>query len=57
MTKLLNWGSGYRTYIIAALMFLTGGVRGLGYIDESTYMSVMSVLGPTGLLTLRMGIK
>jgi hypothetical protein len=49
--------TGYKTYIIAVLMFVSGGLRALQLIDEQTYMLAMSLLGPTGLITLRLGIK
>ena len=47
---------GYRTYIIAAALFVLGGLRALGYVDEATYQTAFSLLVPAGLATLRAGI-
>ena len=49
----MNVLQGYRTYIIAALIGLGTVGHQLGYIDSTTYQTLLGVLGAGGLATLR----
>jgi len=49
----MNALQGYRTYIIAALIGLVTVGHQLGYIDSTTYQTLLGVLGAGGLATLR----
>jgi len=49
----MNALQGYRTYIIAGLIGLVTVGYQLGYIDSTTYQTLLGVLGAGGLATLR----
>lgn len=49
----MNVLQGYRTYIIAALIGLATALHQLGYVDSTTYQTLLGVLGAGGLATLR----
>lgn len=52
-----NMLSGYKTYIIMSLIFVVGGLKGLGYIDDSHYNLIVSLLTPAGIMALRAAIN
>ena len=52
-----NMLAGKRTYIVAVVLFVAGGLRSIGYLDEGTYQTLFNFLVPAGLVTLRMGMK
>ena len=52
----MNFLSGKKTYILMAVLFVAGGLKALGMLDENTYMMLFSLLVPAGLVTLRMGM-
>lgn len=43
---------GYKTYIIAALIAILAGLKAMGYIDETTYQTLIALLGAGGLTTV-----
>lgn len=49
--------NGYKTYICAALLALTTFARSVGWIDDSQFQTVMSILGALGLASLRHGVQ
>lgn len=49
--------SGYRTYIIAALIGIATVAHQIGYIDAVTYQTILGILGAGGLATLRSSIS
>ena len=53
----MNFLKGKGTYAIAGALFILGGLKALGYVDEGTYNTVLAVLLPTGLFTLRRAVK
>lgn len=53
----MNWLSGKKTYILMAVLFICGGLKAVGYMDDKTYMDIYSFLVPAGLVALRMGVK
>ena len=53
----MNLLKGKGTYLVAIVLFVVGGARALGYVDEGTYNTVVAVLLPTGLFTLRRAVK
>ena len=57
MDRLKNFGSGYRTYVLMAVLFVAGGLKSLGYIDQGTYDALFAFLVPMGITTLRMAVK
>lgn len=52
----MNLLKGRGTYLVAVVLFILGGLKALGYVDEGTYTIVMSLLVPTGLFTLRRSV-
>jgi hypothetical protein len=48
---------GYRTYIIMGIIFISGGLKALGYIDDSVYENILKLFGPLGIITLAMRYK
>lgn len=53
MTKILDFVRGKRTYIVAGVTFIMGGLQAIGYpIPEYVFV----LLGATGLYTVRKAI-
>lgn len=48
--------SGYRTYIVAALMVILAGLRVQGYITDSLFTTLETLLTGAGLAALRAGV-
>lgn len=48
---------GKKTYLIAAVLFILGGLQATGNIDKQTYETIAAFLLPAGLATLRSGVK
>ncbi len=48
---------GKKTYIGAAVIFLAGGLRALGKIDEETYQTLVTLGGAIAVFGLREAIK
>ena len=53
----LDFAHGYKTYFVGALLFVLGGLKALGKIDEATYDTLFKALVGLGLITLRQGVK
>ena len=49
----LDFLSGKKTYILMAILFVAGGLKALGLLDEATYNMIFSFLVPAGIVTLR----
>lgn len=47
---------GYKTYLMAGLAGVVTVLKGLGYLDETTFQVLMGLLGAGGLATLRAGV-
>ena len=47
---------GKRTYLIAALMVILGGLKATGLLSEEVYKAIMALLAPLGLATLRSSV-
>lgn len=56
MQSLFDALKGKKTYIIAVAIFVLGGLKATGYIDEDAYQSLVGLFGAAGLATLRHGI-
>ena len=48
---------GKKTYIIVVLMIITGVLAANNLITEDVYKSIMAILLPSSIGTLRMGVK
>jgi len=48
---------GKKTYLIAAVWSVVTFAYSIGYLDEHTYQLIQGILLPTGLATLRAGVK
>ena len=48
---------GYRSYIVGALIFLLGGFKALGWVDEDFYQSALAILLGAGAWSIRAAIK
>lgn len=53
----MNFLRGNGTYLVALVLFVMGGLKTLGFVDETLYQQVVAVLLPTGLFTLRRAMK
>ena len=53
----MNTFRGNGTYLVAVVLFILGGLKTLGYVDEGTYNVAFSFLVPTGIFTLRRALK
>jgi ABC-type sugar transport system substrate-binding protein len=49
--------TGWKTYLVAVGMGIATIAKALGYIDETTYITIMGILNGTGFATLRSGMK
>ena len=52
----MNQLEGKKTYIVAGIVFILGGLKALGLVDEGIYSALIAFLLPVGLVTLRMGL-
>jgi hypothetical protein len=48
--------AGYKTYGVAGVMAALAFARAMDWLDESTYQTLLGLLGATGLATLRAGV-
>ena len=48
--------SGYKTYIVAALIAGASFANSVGLIDDGAYQALLGLLGALGLGTLRAGV-
>lgn len=53
----MNFLSGYKTYIIAALVGAVTVAHTLGYINDEIFKEALGFLGAGGLVTLRAAVK
>ena len=53
---MIQWLSGKKTYIAAALGIILTGALGLGYINQDQYNVIIAILGSLGLAALRAGV-
>ena len=49
--------AGKKTYILTAVLFVLGGLKAIGAVDETLYNSIAALLIPASIFTLRMGVK
>lgn len=54
---MLDFLKGKKTYIVAAVVFILGGLTALGVIDKDLAEKLAIILTGTGLATLRASIK
>lgn len=47
---------GKKTYILVGAMLVVGILANAGLITDETYKSIMTILVPGGIATLRMGV-
>jgi len=57
MKELMKIGKGKRTYVLSLVAIILAGSRTLGYIDETTYETLVTYLLPAGLISMRMAIS
>jgi hypothetical protein len=50
---MLKWFVGKRTYFCAAIIFILGGCKALGWIDDSLFQALVALVGGLGLAALR----
>lgn len=53
----MNKLSGKKTYILTGLLFVVGGLKAIGLIDEGLYQTLFNLLVPASLFTMRMSIN
>lgn len=56
MDKVTNFGSGWRTYAMGAIMVILSGLKSQGYIDDHSYQTVMGLVAGAGLIFLRKAV-
>jgi hypothetical protein len=49
--------SGKKTYIVAAALFVLGGLKAVGIIDQAIYDALFAVLAAAGAASIRAAIK
>lgn len=49
--------SGWKTYLVSALLVVLAGLHAQGYISDSLYQTVQTLLLGGGLAALRTGVK
>ena len=52
----MSFLSGKKTYIIAVIAFILGGLQALGVVDASLVTKIDLILAPLGLAFLRAGV-
>lgn len=57
MKSIIEFLKGKRTYITAALMFITAGATAVGWIDQKTMLMIDGFLAPFGFGFLRAGLN
>lgn len=57
MKKPLACLKGKKTYIVAGLIFILGGLKALGLIDDEAYLVLIGLFNAAGLASLRNGLK
>lgn len=59
LKEALNMGilSGWKTYVVAALMVILSGLHAQGYIGDSLFGTLSTLLTGLGLGFLRAGVK
>ena len=57
MNKLWEWLNGKKTYIGAAVVFIAGGSKALGWIDDETFTWVAAIGGAISVFGLRAALK
>lgn len=53
---MLAWLMGKKTYLVALGMAFLSFAKSLEWIDDTTYQTLLGLLGGTGLATLRAGV-
>ena len=53
----MNYLNGKKTYLLTGLLFVVGGLKAIGILDENTYQILFSLLIPASIFTLRMGVN
>jgi hypothetical protein len=53
MKNILNTGKGYRSYIAVAVLFVIGGLKAIGVIDEATASTINNFAIGLGIFGLR----
>lgn len=57
MKKPLACLKGKKTYIVAGLIFILGGLKALGLIDDEAYLVLIGLFNAAGLASLRNSLK
>lgn len=53
----MNFLTGYRSYIAAAIIGIATGLKYAGVIDEATYQMIVGLAGAGGLAALRAAVR
>lgn len=53
MDKLLDFGKGYRSYAAVAVLFVIGGLKAIGAIDEATAQTITTFAIGLGIFGLK----
>lgn len=53
----MNVLSGWKTYILAAVIAIASAAKYLGYITEELYQAVVGIAGSGAAITLRSALK
>jgi len=57
MSKLIAFLKGKKSYAIAIVGIIVGGLYAQGYIDQKQFETIAAILGGLGLMTARAAIK
>jgi len=57
MKKLWEWLDGKKTFFASTLIFCAGGAKALGWIDEGTFQTIITIAGAIAVYGLRDAIR
>ena len=55
--KIIDFLDGKKTYIASGLLFIAGGLKAVGAIDESMFQIILTIAGTIGLIGVRAALE
>ena len=52
----MNFLKGRKTYLVAAVIFVLGGLKALNVVDDHTYTMIVTLVAPLGVVALRSAV-
>jgi hypothetical protein len=57
MKKIWEWLDGKKTIIASVLIFCAGGAKALGWIDEGSFQTIITIAGAIAVYGIRDAIR